>query len=1468
VVPLSLVLGAYVLALLQRPGDLVADTKVHLYVDPARFFGDVASAWTPTAGLGHVWAGQYGGYLFPMGPFFALGHWLGIGDWVVDRLWLGLLLAIGCWGVVRAAQALGAARTQLGCAVAGLVYLFNPYVVVFTNRTTITLLAYAALPWLFVCVHRGLRDPRGWWWPGAFALVLTSTGGGVNAAVTGWMLLAPALLVGYELTAGGVPRGALAHWLGRLALLVGLTSAWWVVPLVIHAGNGVDFLPFTEQPGTIWGTSSIAESLRLMGFWTSYIGVGFGGELRPFASHGPALLFSAPIVVAGMVVPALALLGLRWTWRARYAPFFGVLVVAGVLAMAAGFPEGTPLRRGLTYTYNHVEAVRFLRTSYKAGPLVALGIAVLGALAFARAWVALAGVSLRLGRLRRRVRGPVLRGALAVGGAALVAVAAWPLSSGRAPDRQLAFDLPAWWHDAARELDRADPNTRALVLPGQLFASYRWGQTIDAVLPVLTEHPVATRYIVPFSDLRATELHWQVDALVNQERLVPGQLAPLLDLLGVGQVVVATDGDRSRGGELGPAEVARALGRQPEVAGARALGLDALGGDGLGEDALGGGGLGSGGVGDSGSGGGSDAGAGVGARRSFGRPWTLRAAPDRLAGPVRRPPVEVRPARTQGIVRVVPRSPLTVVDGGAQGILDLAAFGDLRPDLALAYGPDLDRERIVAAVRDGAGFVIADGNRRRAFVAARLRGNTGPTLPADRDVSEDGTRLDPFRDSGPDDPAAQTVALLRGEGVRSLDAPSSPQVTQFPEHRPAAALDGDLRTAWLADRVLARPRHHLDVTFDRPRDVASIDLYPYSDARGVVRVVEIAGKVHRVRRGWNHQRLVLRKVRRLRVRMAQVDGPRRASGGAGGIRELRIPGVRVREVLRLPTVIEDALRDEDLGTNPLTYLLQRTTADAPALQGRRAGQAQAGLLRDAQDPEARLRRSLRPPAARRYTAEAWVSVDPAAADDALDAIAAPATAALGARSSSRFEGRPRHRASGAFDGGTGRAWIGEWARDRGAWISWRTPGTVALQRLRLVPAAVRVRRPTRVRLRSGPAVSPPVAVRADGFVRLPEAIRGRRFRLEIVEAAFPPGTPAALRSRRAVGIGELRGAGTAPVTVRRRGAVEVPCGAVTIRAAGRGMDLRVPAQDVRRFDAGLPLRAESCAGLSLPAVRTVVRDKGSTTFRADRLRLFSAAPAGIVLPGAAGRVVRAGRLGNGSREGIELAVREPSWLIYGESYARGWRATCDGRDLGAPVPMQGYANAWEVEPGCEQVDVRFAPDRTVVGAYIVSAIAIAALIAFLLVRRERRRRRVHVPPGDLDAAADTHEPWPLPRALVAGVLAAGVLGFVLALRAGVVLGPLVALILWRGVRSRDLVTLAGALLLVAVPLAHLLARNEDHGGYDTNFAVDHIAAHWIATGAVALVLVALLRWLHPTTGSGPERSHATGGSGPERSHLA
>ena len=425
-IPLGLALLALALGLAQRPGTVVADTKIDLYVDPARFLGRVLSVWSPTSDLGHVFGAQYSGYAFPMAPFFALGSALGLPVWLVHRLWLGVVLALAAYGIVRLLDALGPDGPRRGVlhAAAGALYIVNPYVTVDANRTSIALLSYAALPWLLLCVHRGLRAPRGWWWPAAFALVLTSTGGGVNAATTAWVLLGPALLIVYERAWGGVPGGALRPWLLRMAAVNAIAQAWWVIPVLVQAKGAPSFLPFSEQPGTIWSTTSLSESLRLMGFWTSYVGVGYGGLLRPFSTQGDAMLFLAPVVLAGLLVPALALASFGWTRRWRYAPFFLLLTLVGLVVMTVGFPDGTPLRRGVTFAYYRVESIQFLRTTYKAGALPALGIACLGGAGLAAMWTRIgAGV---------RARPAAWRAAAVAGAAGLAALAAWPLVSGRA----------------------------------------------------------------------------------------------------------------------------------------------------------------------------------------------------------------------------------------------------------------------------------------------------------------------------------------------------------------------------------------------------------------------------------------------------------------------------------------------------------------------------------------------------------------------------------------------------------------------------------------------------------------------------------------------------------------------------------------------------------------------------------------------------------------------------------------------------------------------------------------------------------------------------------------------------------------------------------------------------------------------------------------------------------------------------
>ena len=187
----------------------------------------MASAWSSTGDLGHVQGGQYGGYLFPMGPFFALGHALGLAPWLVQRLWLGLILALAAWGAVKLMDEFAGRPRGVAHAVAGLLFLLNPYVVVFSARTTVTLLGYAALPWLLICVRRGHpREP-------------VVVAGGVRADRDGVRGRGERRRHGVDARRAAAARALRAlgrrddlarlwafGW--RTALTTGLVSAWWV----------------------------------------------------------------------------------------------------------------------------------------------------------------------------------------------------------------------------------------------------------------------------------------------------------------------------------------------------------------------------------------------------------------------------------------------------------------------------------------------------------------------------------------------------------------------------------------------------------------------------------------------------------------------------------------------------------------------------------------------------------------------------------------------------------------------------------------------------------------------------------------------------------------------------------------------------------------------------------------------------------------------------------------------------------------------------------------------------------------------------------------------------------------------------------------------------------------------------------------------------------------------------------------
>ena len=276
------------------------------------------------------------------------------------------------------------------------------------------------------------------------------------------------------------------------------------------------------------------------------------------------------------------------------------------------------------------------------------------------------------------------------------------------------------------------------------------------------------------------------------------------------------------------------------------------------------------------------------------------------------------------------------------------------------------------------------------------------------------------------------------------------------------------------------------------------------------------------------------------------------------------------------------------------------------------------------------------------------------------------------------------------------------------------------------------------------------------------------------------------------------------------------------------------------LDHGGALRARQCGSpFALPAgPQLLVASQG--VFRIDWLRVRSRAPVAVAPPASGGLVLDGGRLGRTSVTGVRVALRGPSWLVLGESYDRGWRASCDGRSLGSPAVIDGYANGWRAPASCRRVSFTFAPQRAMVWLYVLSGLAVLVLAGLLLLRRVPTGEPA--PTEELRVVEPT-ERMPVRRAALIGLAAGVALGFVFSIRSGIVIAPVVALICWRGIGAWAL-TLAAAVLLVAVvPAIYLSEPFRNLGGYDFNYAIDLIAAHWVAVAAVVLLLVALARTL-------------------------
>jgi arabinofuranan 3-O-arabinosyltransferase len=515
---------------------VAGDTKLDLTVDPVRFLARALHLWNSQAFAGQLQNQAYG-YLFPMGPFFALGHLLGLPSWVVQRLWWSALLCAAFLGMARLAARLGVG-TEVGRFIGGLAYAGSPHLVTGLGAVSAEVLPMCLAPWVLVPLVDDRHTPRR---AAALSALAVLTMGAVNAAAVGAALL-PALL--WLLLHLGDRRGrAVAGW---WMAAVAVVTAWWVVPLLLLGRYSVDFLDHIESAVTTTSITSAVEALRGTADWVAYLPEAGWRAGQLYLTQSAILLNSVLIVALG-----LAGLALRDMPQRRWAV---LSLVAGVCAVGFGFRADAGWAHGFGADQFHSaldRALAPLRNPHKFDvvlrmPLMLGAVHLLGRAEWGRS-----------DEERRTAR--ALATALVV---MIVAGTAAPLISLKlAPSRTFGA-LPGHWHEAADWLADNSRDGRALVVPGAHTGLYVWGRTGDEPLQTLARSDWEVRDsvpIVPSGHIRALDA---VEQLFDSGRPSPG-LADYLRRMGIGYLVVRNDLDFDAVGAPRPVLVHQTLDGSP-----------------------------------------------------------------------------------------------------------------------------------------------------------------------------------------------------------------------------------------------------------------------------------------------------------------------------------------------------------------------------------------------------------------------------------------------------------------------------------------------------------------------------------------------------------------------------------------------------------------------------------------------------------------------------------------------------------------------------------------------------------------------------------------------------------------------------------------------------------------------------------------------------------------------------------------
>ena len=844
-------LAAFGVLLANAPGRMVFDTKLSVDIDPSGYFSSLWHLWDPTNTLGAL-RNQAVGYAIPMAPFYLLGHLAQLPVWLIERLWMSLIIAVGFAGLVRLAGALGIGSPS-SRLLAGLVFALWPTFTIVIGSTSASVLPGMLAPWAVLPLVTAVRPP-GVCQPGGAVRAAARSGAvvlcmsGVNATVTIEALLLPGLFILTHARGRHLVRLALC-W----AAAVAAATAWWALPLLLQGKYAFNFLPYVEQSSTTTATMSAAAMLRGAGNWVAYFNVG-----TPWLPAGWTMVGSPVAVIAGAIAAACGLYGLA---KRNMPEAFWLRLSVGIAAAAAlatySGPLGGPFHQAIDNLLNGPLAP--FRNVYKLEPVIAAALA-LGLAHAAATWLSTARQPGPPGRAR-----PGTVAARVVIGLALIGLAL-PYLSGQVLNPGSFPAVPRYWYQVASWLAANSPDNPALVVPADSHGFYSWGDPIDDPLVALATSPWAELGLVPYGGAGSQVLLQTAENAVESGEQVPG-LAGYLQRAGMRYIVVRNDLDPQQAGYTSAAIVHQtlALSGYTRVA-------------------------------------------------SFG-PQIANAqtgpqpAPKQQAPPPSYPAVEVyAPAApgsgpaSNGPVTTLPVSQTVLVNGGPDSLLQLTGQDLLGPGQpAIIAGDPLPVKPAEWAVTDGqrradTQFGLTDSNVSYTYTATE-------TNPPDSFLGAPGgqpRQLLPVPAAG-----NQTVAVLSGAASVTVSSYGA-RLADTQQEDPVSAFDGDPATAWAEGSPLTPVGQWIQINFtgrltlpasigirlldDSPSREIATQLRASTAAGSTTTALAATGAVQRLN-------VVPGPTSWLRITIAAAARVAQAKPGAG-ISDVLIPGVKVTRLLQ------------------------------------------------------------------------------------------------------------------------------------------------------------------------------------------------------------------------------------------------------------------------------------------------------------------------------------------------------------------------------------------------------------------------------------------------------------------------------------------------------------------------------------------------------------------------------------------